>query len=69
VQELQWFVMYSMRTAFCLLLNKKYYDNYCYHGGKTNEHYFVADLTTVQVLHSSYKSLYEYIYVRKYAKY
>lgn len=51
-----------MRTAFCLLL-KNYYDNYCYHGGKTNEHYFVADLTTVQALHSSYQSLYIYIYI------
>ena len=44
-----------------LLLLQKYYDNYCCHGGKANEHYFLADITTVQALHSSHQSLYENI--------
>jgi len=35
--------------------------NYFYHDGKTNEHYFLADLTTVQALHSSHQSLYVYM--------
>jgi hypothetical protein len=62
--------MYSMRTASYILL-KSYYNNYCYHGGKINEHYVLADLTTVQALHSSHQSLcvcvcvcvYIYIYI------
>ena len=51
-----------MRTA--LLLLKNYYDSYFCFGGKSNEHYFLAELTTVQFLHSSHQSLYIYIYVR-----
>jgi len=43
-------------NRFYLLL-KNYYDNYCCHGGKTNEHYSLADLTTAQALHSSHQSL------------
>ena len=43
------------------LLLQKYYDNYCYHGGKTNEHYFLSDLTTVQTFHSSHQSLYVHV--------
>lgn len=46
-----------MRAGIYLLL-QNCYDNYCYHGGKANEHYFLADLTTVQALHSSHQSLY-----------
>jgi hypothetical protein len=53
-----------MRTGIYLLL-QNYYDNYCCHGGKTNEHYFLADLTTVQALHSSHQS----VYICKCAKY
>ena len=45
-----------MRTGIYLLL-QKFYDNYCCHSGKTNEHYFLADLTTVQALHSSHQSV------------
>ena len=58
----QWFIIDSVRTAF-YLLPKNYYDNYCCHGGKTNEHYFLADLTTVQALHSSHQSLCMYVYI------
>ena len=36
-----------MRTGIYLHI-QNYYDNYCCHGGKTNEHYFLADLTTIQ---------------------
>jgi len=46
-----------MRTGIYLLL-QNCYDNYCCCGGKTNEHYFLADTTTVQALHSSHQSLY-----------
>ena len=38
--------------------NSNYYDNYSCRGGKTSEHYFLVDLTTVQALHSSHQCLY-----------
>jgi len=50
------------KTIYLLLQN--YCDNYCCHGGKTNELYFLADLTTVQALHSGHQSL--CIYISKY---
>jgi len=53
-----------MRTAIYLLIQNRY-DNYCCHGGKTMEHYFLADLTTVQALHSSHQSLYIYVNMLK----
>jgi len=31
-----------------LLTFQNYYDSYCCHGGKTNEHYFLPDRITVQ---------------------
>jgi len=49
-----------MRKDFYLLLQNSYY-SYCCHGGKCNELYFLADLTTVQALHSSIQSLYIYV--------
>jgi len=64
IQELQWFVIYGMRTAFYLLL-KNCYDSYCCHGGTTNEHYFWADLTTVLALHFSHQSLDIYVNMLK----
>ena len=45
-------------TYYYYLLLQNCYDNYCCHGGKTNEHYFLTDLTNVQALHSSHQSLY-----------
>jgi hypothetical protein len=50
-------------TYYYYLILQNCYDNYCCHGGKTNEHYFLSDLTTVQALHSSHQSLYIYIYI------
>ena len=41
-----------------LLLLQNYYDKYCCHSGKANEHYFLVDPTTVQALHSNHQSLY-----------
>ena len=46
-------------TYYYYLLLQNCYDNYCCHG-ETNEHYILADLTTVQALHSSHQSLYIY---------
>jgi len=62
IQELHWFVLYSARTGIVLLL-QNCYDSYCCNGGKTKEHYFLADSTTVQTLHSSHHSLSLYIYI------
>ena len=45
-----------MRTGIYLLI-QKCYDNYCCHGGKAIEHYFLADLTIAQALHSSHQSV------------
>lgn len=50
-----------------LLLNN-YYGCYCCRGGKTNELYILADLTTVQALHSSHMPacVFIYTYIIKY---